>query len=34
MFHLSKVIGTISVVNEKNNSVNNQQQNELVKVQL
>lgn len=30
MFHLSKIMGTISVAKEKNNSVNNQQQNELV----
>ena len=30
MFHLSKIMGTISVANEKNNFVNNRQQNELV----
>ena len=32
MFHLRKIMGTISVAIEKNNSVNNRQQNELVKV--
>ena len=32
MFHLSKIMGTFSVTNEKNNSVKSRQQKELEKV--